>query len=188
MNIDEAKKSLRKKFLNLRNSLDFDTSNKLSKRISNNFFETISLNNNDVVAIYMPIAGEVDSMHLYNRLLEKGCKICLPKIIDKKKPLTFKSYSLDEKLIKNQFFKVFEPSNQNAEMIPNILIVPLLSYDKNNNRLGYGGGFYDLTITNLKENNKNLLCVGLAYSIQETANIPINKFDIALDIIINEKN
>ena len=70
---------------------------------------------------------------------------------------------------------------------PDILLVPLLAYDKNLNRIGYGGGFYDRYIKRLKK-IKKIIIIGIAYSFQEIKKVPTNKYDINLDFIITEKN
>ena len=77
-------------------------------------------------------------------------------------------------------------SQSKIESYPDILLVPLVAYDKNCNRIGYGGGFYDRYIKNKKL--KKVLTIGLAYSHQKVKNIPIEKNDIKLDFIITEKN
>ena len=65
-------------------------------------------------------------------------------------------------------------------------MVPLVAFDKNLNRIGYGGGFYDRYIKKRKKNNK-IITIGLAYSFQKVREIPINKYDIKLDFIVTDK-
>ena len=72
------------------------------------------------------------------------------------------------------------------KVIPDVLIVPLVGFDKNKFRLGYGGGFYDRYISK-SLNFKKILTIGFAFSFQEIAKIPINKFDQKLDIILTNK-
>ena len=71
-------------------------------------------------------------------------------------------------------------------IFPDVLLVPLVAYDKNFNRVGYGGGFYDRYIKRTKK-IKNILTIGLAFSFQEVKKIETNKFDIKLDFIVTEK-
>ena len=75
----------------------------------------------------------------------------------------------------------------NKIIFPDILLVPMVAYDKNYNRVGYGGGFYDRYIKKIKK-IKEILTIGLAFSYQKVKKIPIEKNDIKLDFIINEKN
>ena len=79
-----------------------------------------------------------------------------------------------------------EPTS-NKIVYPNVLLVPLVAYDKYLNRLGYGGGFYDRYIKKIKKRNK-ILTIGLGYTFQKINKVPINKYDIKLDFIITEKN
>ena len=79
-----------------------------------------------------------------------------------------------------------EPTSDKI-LYPSILLVPLVAFDKQFNRIGYGGGFYDRYIKKLKK-NKNIITIGIAYSFQKVKKIPINKKDMKLDFIITEKN
>ena len=78
-----------------------------------------------------------------------------------------------------------EPTS-NKVIYPDILLVPLVAYDKNLNRIGYGGGFYDRYFEKLKK-IKKIITIGLAYSYQKVKKVPINNRDIKLDFIITEK-
>ena len=74
----------------------------------------------------------------------------------------------------------------NEAMYPSILLVPMVAFDKNFNRIGYGGGFYDRYINKVKK-DKKIVTIGLAYSFQKVKKIPINKYDIKLDFIVTDK-
>jgi 5-formyltetrahydrofolate cyclo-ligase len=78
-----------------------------------------------------------------------------------------------------------EPTSKKI-IYPNILLVPLLAFDKYLNRIGYGGGYYDRYIKKIKT-KKKILTIGLAYSFQKVKEIPVNKYDKKLDYIITEK-
>jgi len=81
---------------------------------------------------------------------------------------------------------IIEPTNLTNKLIPELIFVPMVGYDKNLNRLGYGGGFYDRYFEkNLKL--KKIIKIGLAFSFQRTNKIPIDKFDKKIDEIITEK-
>ena len=80
-----------------------------------------------------------------------------------------------------------EPAS-GKKIVPNILLVPLVAFDKNCNRIGYGGGFYDRYIKKIKK-IKKIITIGLAYSFQRINQIPADKYDVKLDFIVtNEKN
>ena len=78
-----------------------------------------------------------------------------------------------------------EPTS-NKIIYPSILLVPLVAYDKDFNRIGYGGGFYDRYINKAKK-NKKIITIGLAYSFQKVKKVPINKYDIKLDFVVTNK-
>ena len=102
--------------------------------------------------------------------------------------LLFKSWKKGQKVFKDKF-KIPTPLHGRF-VTPNVMLVPLLAFDKNKNRLGYGGGYYDKSIYILKKHfqkeKKFFITIGLAYSIQEEKKIPIEKHDMRLDYIITE--
>ena len=98
--------------------------------------------------------------------------------------MNFFKWSLNDPLIINKY-GIPEPIS-NDVIYPNILLVPLVAYDDNLNRIGYGGGFYDRYIKKIKK-RKKIITIGLAYSFQKVKKIPTNRHDIKLDYIINEK-
>ena len=83
-------------------------------------------------------------------------------------------------------FGIPEPIS-NKTKFPDILLVPLLAFDKNFNRIGYGGGFYDRYINRLKK-IKKIITIGVAYSFQKIKKVPVKKYDIKLDFVVTEKD
>ena len=98
--------------------------------------------------------------------------------------MNFYQWSLKDPLTINKF-GIPEPI-ANKIVYPNILLVPLVAFDKNFNRIGYGGGFYDRYIKRISK-IKKIYTIGLAYNFQKVKKIPTNKYDIKLDFIITEK-
>ena len=111
-------------------------------------------------------------------------------VINKSLSLSFREWNGIEKL-KPSLFGVLEPSKKKKIIQPNVLFVPLLAFDKNFNRLGYGGGYYDKTIFNFRKKDEkktnSFLVIGLGYDKQEFKSIPIESHDEKLDIIMTEK-
>ena len=99
--------------------------------------------------------------------------------------MDFFNWSVKEPLIINMY-GIPEPISKKIKY-PNILLVPLVAYDNNFNRIGYGGGFYDRYLKKIKK-RKKIITIGIAYSFQKIKKIPINKYDMKLDYIITEKN
>ena len=143
------------------------------------------------VGIYYPIYDEISPLKFIEYFSGKNIKIALPKIQSKTKILLFNEWNQNENLITGPLGNL-EPSNNNFEILPQLLILPMLSFDKNFNRLGYGGGYYDKTINYLRKHfqilNKNFFVIGLAYSGQETKKIPEEKHDEKLDYILTENS
>ena len=99
--------------------------------------------------------------------------------------MDFFHWSTRDPLVINKY-GIPEPTSNKA-IYPNILLVPLVAFDKNLNRLGYGGGFYDRYIKKIKK-IKKVITIGLAYSFQKVKKVPISEHDIKLDFIITEKH
>ena len=131
---------------------------------------------------YFPYNYEVDAIKILNKL-EKNYLIGLPKI-KKNFQMDFFQWSSKDPLTINKY-GIPEPTSKKI-IYPNILLVPLLAFDKYLNRIGYGGGYYDRYIKKIKT-KKKILTIGLAYSFQKVKEIPVNKYDKKLDYIITEK-
>ena len=136
-----------------------------------------------IVGGYYPTNYEIDDLEILNYFSKKGSMISLPKI-QKKNQMEFFKWNTDEALLINKY-GIPEPDTSNR-VYPDILFVPIVAFDKELNRLGYGGGFYDRYIQKISK-IKKVIKVGLAFSFQKLKTIPVNKHDKKLDIIITEK-
>ena len=132
---------------------------------------------------YFPVNYEIDCLEVLKRLESKKFKISLP-VIKKSNSMEFFKYSFKEPLKINKY-GIPEPIKK-KKLIPNILIVPLVAFDKNLYRIGYGGGYYDRYLSKLNE-KKNFLSIGFAFSFQQIKKVPKEKFDRKLDFVITEK-
>lgn len=136
------------------------------------------------VAGYWPIAAEVDIRPVL--AAASDCHhICLPVVNDKNAPLIFRAWKPGERLIPDTL-STLVPTPDKAELSPDILLVPMLAFDRNGYRLGYGGGYYDRTLAQLRA-NKDVLAIGIAFALQESENLPIDETDQRLDLIVTEK-
>ena len=138
---------------------------------------------NKRVGLYYPFGDELSTLELMDRLAKKKFIISLP-VIDNKFEMSFYSWNLNEPLKINRY-GILEPFN-GKKMTPSILIIPMLAFDSNLNRLGYGGGFYDRYIQKIERQN---ICIkiGLALSYQKINKVPVDKYDKKMDFIITEK-
>ena len=138
-----------------------------------------------IIGGYYPHNHEVDAIKILKKFEEKNYKILLPKI-SKNFQMDFFQWSTKDPLEINKY-GIPEPTS-NRVSYPNILLVPLVAYDKHFNRIGYGAGFYDRYIRKIKK-KKKILTIGLAYSYQKVREIPIDRHDIKLDFVVtNKKN
>ena len=137
-----------------------------------------------IIGGYYPTNYEIDDLEILNYFFKKGSTISLPKIKKKSQMEFFKWHKNDPLLINK--YGIPEPDIAN-KVYPDILIVPLVAFDKELNRLGYGGGFYDRYIQKISK-IKKIVKVGLAFSFQKIKKIPTNKHDKKLDVIITEKD
>ena len=137
-----------------------------------------------VVEGYYPYNCEVNVIKILEKLEKQNYQISLPKIKNNYQ-MDFFQWSAKHPLNINKF-GIPEPTSDKL-IFPNILLIPLVAFDKQLNRIGYGGGFYDRYIEKIK-NKKNIITIGLAYSFQKVPEIPVNEYDMKLDCIVTEKN
>ena len=156
------------------------------KKITVNSEVTIKLieqkSPNKKIGLYYPFGDELSTLELMNRLIRKKFIISLP--IINKSEMSFYSWSPNEPLTINRF-GILEPF-KGKKITPSTLIIPMLAFDSNLNRLGYGGGFYDRFIQKIEKQN-NCVKIGLALSCQKINKVPVDKYDKKMDFIITEK-
>ena len=111
----------------------------------------------------------------------KNKSVLLP-VIEGKNKMNFYSWKKNEVLFINKF-GMLEPGKKKSAKIPNFLLVPVLAFDKQNYRLGYGKGFYDRYLNKFN----NILTVGIAFSFQKYHKLPRDKKDVKLNYILTEK-
>jgi len=176
------KSKLRKKILKVRQKfntkniqIDFNQIIKILKK------EKIT---NKIIGGYYPVNFEVDDLTLLRKLKKNKFIISLP-VIKKNFQIDFYPWSFLEPLKINRY-GIPEPEIKNI-VYPDVLLIPLVAFDKNLNRLGYGGGYYDRLIEKLSK-KKNITKIGLAFLIQEIDKVPINVYDQKLDYIVTNKD
>ena len=136
-----------------------------------------------IIGGYYPYNYEIDILQILEKFEKKKFIITLPKI-KKKSQMNFFQWSTNDPLVINKF-GIPEPISKMLKY-PDVLLVPLVAFDKNFNRIGYGGGFYDRYINKIRK-RKKVLTIGFAYSFQKVKKIPTNNYDIKLDFIITNK-
>ena len=175
------KSQIRKKILKIRKN-NFNKNLKINTNIFVSFLKINNDNANNLGGYY-PSNYEIDDLEILDLLEKKNFKISLP-VIRKNNQMDFFKWSNNDPLKINKF-GIPEPISS-KKFYPDILLVPLVGYDNDLNRLGYGGGFYDRYIEKI-EKIKKVIKIGLAFSCQKIKNMPLSKYDKKLDFIITEK-
>jgi 5-formyltetrahydrofolate cyclo-ligase len=136
------------------------------------------------IAGYFPIRSEADPLPLLNELGRLGHICALPRVVEAEEPLTFHVWEPGS-ATKAGPFGTRVPDRDAPQILPEIVLVPLLSFDLKGMRLGYGGGFYDRTLEKIRQ-EKDCLAVGIAFSAQERDQLPHDRYDQALDWVVTE--
>ena len=174
----QNKDILRKKYFIVRKKKYFDIKpsffNPLIKLIKQKYSKkTIN------VSIYYPASFEANVLKLFEAEIISKLKILLP-VLKKNNEMHFHEWEKNNVLQINKF-GMLEPVMLSNHVIPDIMLVPLLAYDNLNNRLGYGGGFYDRYLNKYLKSNNNILTIGIAFSFQKHHKIPALNNDVKLN-------
>jgi 5-formyltetrahydrofolate cyclo-ligase len=137
-----------------------------------------------IVSGYSPIRSEFDPVPLMRKLAEQGAQLALPAVMARGKSLAFRAWSPSDRLMLGPL-GILEPSPAAAELIPDIMLVPLAAFDRLGHRIGYGAGHYDFTLAHLRK-VKPITAIGLAFAAQEIEAVPALSHDVALDYVLTE--
>lgn len=137
------------------------------------------------IASYSAIRSEVDVSGVSDWAVREGIAVGLPSIEDSE-TIIFRRVSIGEALVANDFGTKAPPASA-AEVLPQLIVVPLVGFDRRGMRLGYGRGFYDRAISRLRQSGLSPLLLGAAFAVQEVAVIPAESHDIGLDWIVTER-
>jgi 5-formyltetrahydrofolate cyclo-ligase len=138
-----------------------------------------------IVSGYSPIRSELDPAPLMQKLAGQGAKLALPAVLARGKSLMFRAWSPGDRLTMGPL-GILEPSPAMAELIPDVMLVPLAAFDRLGHRIGYGAGHYDFTLAHLRK-LKPIIAIGLGFAAQEIKTVPALAHDVALDYVLTEK-
>jgi 5-formyltetrahydrofolate cyclo-ligase len=138
-----------------------------------------------IVSGFMPLKSEISPLPLLRRIAEADVRLALPAIAGRNRPLVMRAFAFGDALGSGQW-GIREPKPDAPEVFPDILIVPLLAFDRGGHRIGYGAGYYDMTIAALRD-RKPVTAVGIAYAAQEIAKVPTTARDARLDLVLTER-
>ncbi len=138
-----------------------------------------------IVSGYSPIRSELDPVPLMQKLAAQGARLALPAVLSRGRSLVFRAWAVGDRLTMGPL-GIMEPSPAMAELIPDIMLVPLAAFDRLGHRIGYGAGHYDFTLAHLRK-LKPITAIGLAFAAQEINAVPALAHDVALDYVLTEK-
>jgi 5-formyltetrahydrofolate cyclo-ligase len=138
-----------------------------------------------IVSGFMPMKTEINPLPLMKALADAGATLALPKIAGRGKPLVMRAWAWGAPLDSGQW-GIREPKPEYPEVDPDILLVPLLAFDRTGQRIGYGAGYYDMTIARLRA-LKRVIAVGIAFAMQEVPAVPAVERDEPLDLVLTER-
>lgn len=179
-----SKEALRQQALGRRNALSNAVRTAASASIAERAGELLESLQPESVSFYLPIGSECDTGALIAKADSIGAAISLPAIVNRT-TLLFRRYHPGDPLV-DAAFGTREPSNNAPTLWPQLIVTPLIAFDRNGTRLGYGRGHYDRAINIMREAGQRPKLIGIAFSVQEVALIPAEPHDARLDWIVTE--
>jgi 5-formyltetrahydrofolate cyclo-ligase len=185
LNLNEIKAEARKAAGKIRKSAHEALQAEAPLLLAGQRFPLEPTSNCKVVSAFFPYKSEIDTRPLLGKLAGEGWTTCLPIVIALHEPLVFRRWLPGEPTIPG-VWDIPRPTCDAPIVEPDVLLVPLMAFDRHGYRLGYGGGFYDRTLELLRT-KKKITAIGVAYSAQEVDSVPHDSHDQALDYILTEK-
>jgi len=179
------KKELRKILQDRRDNLLIAFRKKISKNIAEKFFDTSYYINSSNILIYYPFRSEVDTTIVIKKALKDGKNIILPRVSGHRLELFY--VDDPKKQLKKGVYNIMEPNAVLCKKARisgiDLVVVPGVGFDRNLNRLGYGGGFYDKLLQCIPKKVKK---IAFCFDIQVIDRIPVSKDDIKVDLLITD--
>lgn len=174
--IVDAKRAARERALVLRSGCD----PRLGGPMARHLLAVVALSPGAAVAGFWPIGSEIDVVPLLWALHARGCAVLLPETPRRGNALIFRHWRPGIEMVPERF-GTFRPAGEIG--VPEVLLMPLLAFDRAGRRLGYGGGFYDRTLAGLP----GARAIGCAYAAQELDEVPATDYDARLDAVATER-
>jgi len=180
---ESSKAKLRAEALARREALPAPTRAAAAETIATRSFP-LCIERGMIVSGFSPMKSEINPVPLMRKLADAGARLALPAIAGRGKPLIMRAWSFGEPLASGQW-GIREPVAGAPEVAPDILIVPLAAFDRAGHRIGYGAGYYDMTINALRA-RKPVTAIGIAFAAQEIPHVPATERDARLDLVLTE--
>lgn len=179
-----TKKQLRETALAARDALPVADRRRAAQAIAMRRFP-VPLGEGTIVAGYSPIRSECDPVPLMRSLAAKGAQLALPVVHAKDKELTFAEWRQGGHLVAGPY-GILQPRTEAMQVEPDVILVPLTAFDRRCRRIGYGAGYYDRTLADLRK-RKVIIAVGIAFAAQEVDAVPHDAHDERLDLVLTER-
>jgi len=137
-----------------------------------------------IVSGYSPMQSELSPLPLIRRLSDAGARLALPVVQGRGRPLLMRAWNFGEPLAEGAW-NIRQPKSDAPEVSPDILLVPLAAFDRSGHRIGYGAGYFDMTIAALRA-TKTITAIGLAFAAQEIEKVHATPRDARLDLVLTE--
>ncbi len=185
MTLDDLKKAARKQAGAVRKQAYQADDGSALDRVQAFFIDNVPLGNHSVISGFLPIGSELDLRPMLADMSDAKHTIVLPCVVGNGMPLLFREWKIGDPLVEEKF-GTMAPADAAPEHVPDILLVPMLAFDKAGFRLGYGGGFYDRTLEKIRA-MKKVIAVGVAYGAQQVDEVPRGEHDQPLDLIVTDE-
>jgi 5-formyltetrahydrofolate cyclo-ligase len=137
-----------------------------------------------IVSGFSPINTEFNPLPLMRRLFDAGARLALPNVVGRGKPLIMREWKFGDPLVAG-VWGIREPAPSAPEVAPDILLVPFAAFDRAGYRIGYGAGYFDMTLAALRA-KKKITAIGVGFAVQEIDKVPVEPHDQKLDFIVTE--
>jgi 5-formyltetrahydrofolate cyclo-ligase len=181
--VADKKRELREAALARRDLMPPDDRVRAARKIAAASFP-VAVPKGAIVSGFSPIKTEFNPLPLMRKLFDAGARLALPKVMGRGNPLSLRAWSFGEPLVAG-VWDIREPVLDAPEVAPDILLVPFAAFDRAGYRIGYGAGYYDMTLAALRA-KKKIVAVGLGFAAQEVEKVPVEAHDQKLDFILTE--
>lgn len=146
--------------------------------------DLVAVEPGSVVSGFLPIRTEIDIRPLMMALADRGARLCVPAIVEDR--LRFREL-LRGAPLEPQGFGTYAPAPDAAVLDPDVMLVPLAAFDRSGGRIGYGRGYYDAAIAELRDKGRAPRLIGVGFAVQEVDVVPTEPHDIPLHAIVTER-
>ena len=181
----ERKRALRRELRARRIAIDATSRAAASRQAAWHALSSLPWRERPRVSLFWPLADEIDTLPLLHALHWLGAEPLLPRMQGRGRPLIFHRWYPELELVDGPF-QVREPPSHLPPVLPEIVLAPLLAFDRMGHRLGYGAGFYDMTFAAIAAAGGSPVRAGYCFAGQEVDLVPVDDTDVPLDLVVTE--